>query len=62
MIYYIVLFYTIQIKCSERQQYRDAFTLQKVEYNDVKDFNYVAGMVPFIRDLIMDVSVRAIRI
>ena len=48
--------------CSERQQYRDAFTLQKVEYNDVKDFNYVAGMVPFIRDLIMDVSVRAIRI
>ena len=36
--------------------YDDAFTIQYVEKNYVDDFNYVAGMVPFLLNLIRDVS------
>ena len=37
-------------------QYDDAFTLQKVEDDYVRIFNYMAGMVPVIQKLIIDVS------
>lgn len=36
--------------------YDDAYTLQMVEKLDVMNFNFVAGMVPFLFNLIQDVS------
>ena len=36
-------------------QYDDAFTMQVIEQEDVDNFNYVAGMVPFIQKIISDV-------
>ena len=35
--------------------YDDAYTLQMVEKQDVGNFNFVAGMVPFLFNLIQDV-------
>ena len=35
--------------------YDDAYTLQMVEKEDVANFNFVAGMVPFLFNLIQDV-------
>lgn len=36
--------------------YDDAYTIQWTEPEDVSNFNYVAGMVPFLFNLIQDVS------
>ena len=46
----------MQIGVSQEMQYDDAFTLQKVEDDYVRIFNYMAGMVPVIQKLIIDVS------
>ena len=35
--------------------YDDAYTLQMVEKQDVGNFNFVAGTVPFLFNLIQDV-------
>jgi len=35
--------------------YHDAYTLQEVEPHHLKPLNYVAGMVPFLLNLILDV-------
>ena len=48
--------YYLQVECSADQQFPDTFTVQKVAEDDVQRFNYVACMVPFVRDLITDVS------
>ena len=37
-------------------QYDDAFTLQRVDEEEVANFNFMAGMVPFIQQLLADVS------
>ena len=37
--------------------YDDAYTIQWTDPVDVANFNYVAGMVPFLFNLIQDVSV-----
>ena len=39
-------------------QYDDAFTLQHIEAVHIVNFNYMAGMVPFVQKLIKDVSRR----
>lgn len=39
----------------EEMQYDDAFTLQRV--NDLSEFNFMAGMVPFLQKLIVDVGI-----
>jgi len=39
--------------------YHDAYTLQKVEPEHLASFNFAAGMVPFLLNLIQDVSRRA---
>lgn len=36
--------------------YDDAYTIQMVAERDVLNFNFVAGMLPFIFNLIQDVS------
>jgi len=36
--------------------YHDAYTLQKVEPEHLSSFNFAAGMVPFLLNLIQDVS------
>lgn len=40
---------------SGESQYDDAFTIQRVEKCQVDEFNYVAGMVPFLLNLVKDV-------
>jgi len=35
--------------------YHDAYTIQRVEPDQLKSFNFVAGMVPFLLNLIQDV-------
>ena len=35
--------------------YHDAYTLQKVEADHLSSFNFAAGMVPFLLNLIQDV-------
>ena len=44
-----------QIGVSEEMQYDDAFTMQQVDGDLTKIFNYMAGMVPFIQKVIADV-------
>ncbi|WAR13356.1 ITPR1-like protein, partial [Mya arenaria] len=44
----------INVSASGESQYDDAFTIQLVEDTHVNEFNYVAGMVPFLRNLIKD--------
>ncbi|XP_060552412.1 inositol 1,4,5-trisphosphate receptor type 2-like [Ruditapes philippinarum] len=39
---------------SSESQYDDAFTIQRVEDENIREFNYVAGMVPFLQNLIKD--------
>lgn len=39
--------------------YDDAYTLQHVLPEDVHNFNYVAGMVPFLFNLIQDVCIKS---
>ena len=41
---------------SAEMHYDDAFTLQKVEDENIEVFNYMAGMVPFIQKVITEVS------
>ncbi|KAK3086885.1 hypothetical protein FSP39_024881 [Pinctada imbricata] len=43
-----------QVAASGESQYDDAFTIQSVEKIHVDEFNYVAGMVPFLLNLIKD--------
>ncbi|XP_076470932.1 inositol 1,4,5-trisphosphate-gated calcium channel ITPR2-like isoform X2 [Babylonia areolata] len=43
-----------QVAASGESMYDDAFTIQHVEKQYVDDFNYVAGMVPFLLNLIKD--------
>ncbi|XP_041375499.1 inositol 1,4,5-trisphosphate receptor type 3-like [Gigantopelta aegis] len=43
-----------QVAASGESMYDDAFTIQFVERLYVDDFNYVAGMVPFLLNLIKD--------
>ena len=37
--------------------YHDAYTIQRVEDPHLRNFNFVSGMVPFLLNLILDVSV-----
>ena len=46
----------LKVTGSSESQYDDAFTIQRVEDENVLEFNYVAGMVPFLQNLIKDVS------
>lgn len=46
----------MQVAASGESMYDDAFTIQHVEKQYVDDFNYVGGMVPFLLNLIKDVS------
>ncbi|XP_035825085.1 inositol 1,4,5-trisphosphate receptor type 3 isoform X3 [Aplysia californica] len=43
-----------QVSASLESMYDDAYTIQMVAENDVLNFNYVAGMVPFLFNLIQD--------
>ena len=47
---------TFQVAVSGERMYMDAFTLQQVSQDCVDDFNFVAGMVPFLKDLITSVG------
>lgn len=42
---------------SGESQYDDAFTIQYVEQVHITEFNFAAGMVPFLLNLVEDVSV-----
>ena len=46
----------LQVSASGESMYDDAYTLQMVERIDVMNLNVVAGMVPFLFNLIQDVS------
>ncbi len=37
--------------------YHDAYTIQRVEDPHLRNFNFVSGMVPFLLNLILDVSI-----
>ncbi|XP_046366515.2 inositol 1,4,5-trisphosphate receptor type 3-like isoform X5 [Haliotis rufescens] len=43
-----------KVSASNESVYDDAYTIQRVEKVDVGNFNYVAGMVPFLFNLIQD--------
>jgi len=45
------------VSASGESMYDDAYTLQLVEKIDVMNLNFVAGMVPFLFNLIQDVCV-----
>lgn len=47
--------FDFQVAASGESQYDDAFTIQRVEKCQVDEFNYVAGMVPFLLNLVKDV-------
>ena len=47
----------MQVSASSESMYDDAYTIQWTDPVDVANFNYVAGMVPFLFNLIQDVSV-----
>ncbi len=38
--------------------YDDVFTLQQVAPLDVETFNQAAGMIPVLRDMVVDVSIQ----
>ncbi|XP_076109900.1 inositol 1,4,5-trisphosphate-gated calcium channel ITPR2-like isoform X1 [Mytilus galloprovincialis] len=44
------------ILASNESMYADAYTLQCVPQNDVQNFNYIAGIVPFLTNLIKDLN------
>lgn len=48
-----------QVSASSESMYDDAYTLQHVLPEDVHNFNYVAGMVPFLFNLIQDVCIKS---
>ncbi|XP_029657301.1 inositol 1,4,5-trisphosphate receptor-like, partial [Octopus sinensis] len=43
---------TRKVSSSNESQYDDAYTLQYVDDEAIKDFNFVAGMVPFLYNLV----------
>ncbi|PVD21456.1 hypothetical protein C0Q70_19629 [Pomacea canaliculata] len=43
-----------KVSASSESMYDDAYTIQWTEPEDVSNFNYVAGMVPFLFNLIQD--------
>lgn len=45
-----------QVSASSESMYDDAYTIQQVMTEDTQNFNYVAGIVPFLFNLIQDVS------
>nr|XP_019924346.2 inositol 1,4,5-trisphosphate receptor type 1 isoform X2 [Crassostrea gigas] len=45
-----------KVSASSESMYDDAYTLQHVLPEDVHNFNYVAGMVPFLFNLIQDLQ------
>ncbi|XP_053402419.1 inositol 1,4,5-trisphosphate receptor type 1-like isoform X7 [Mercenaria mercenaria] len=45
---------TRKVSASGESMYDDAYTIQMVEKQDVMNFNFVAGMVPFLFNLIND--------
>jgi hypothetical protein len=49
--------YLLKVSASSESMYDDAYTLQRVVPEDVHNFNYVAGMVPFLFNLIQDVCI-----
>ena len=51
------MFYIVQIGVIEEKQYDDAFTLQSVDQPLEEIFNKMAGMVPFIQKLVLDVCI-----
>lgn len=51
-------FILFKVSASSESMYDDAYTLQHVTSEDVHNFNYVAGMVPFLFNLIQDVRER----
>ena len=51
-------FILFKVSASSESMYDDAYTLQHVTSEDVHNFNYVAGMVPFLFNLIQDVRAR----
>ena len=46
-----------QTGVSQEMRYDNVFMLQKVSPADVRNFNYVAGVVPLISKIILDVSI-----
>jgi len=50
-------FFVVQISASGEKMYHDAYTIQRVEDQHLNSFNYVTGMVPFLLNLIKDVSI-----
>lgn len=52
-------FIFFQVSASSESMYDDAYTLQHVLPEDVHNFNYVAGMVPFLFNLIQDVCIKS---
>lgn len=48
---------TMQIGLSREMQFADAFTIQAVEPENLKNFNYMSGYIPFLQNLIEYVSI-----
>lgn len=44
-----------RIGASSERVYHDAYTVQMVDNRHLRNFNFVAGMVPFLLNLIEDV-------
>ena len=57
-----MIFHWLQISASGERMYHDAYTIQRVETgefvetDDLQNFYFVAGTVPFLLNLIHDVS------
>ena len=49
-------FYHTQISASGERMYHDAYTIDVVDERHIQTHNVVAGMVPFLLNLIKDVS------
>ena len=45
-----------QISASGERIYHDAYTIQRVEAQYLADFNFVAGLVPMLLNLVQEVS------
>ena len=54
------MLFVTQIGVCKEMRYDDVFMLQKVSPADVRNFNYVAGVVPLINKIILDVSINNI--
>lgn len=52
----LIWFEIKQVSASSESMYDDAYTIQQVMADDTHNFNYVAGIVPFLFNLIQDVS------